>query len=363
MDRADTKPRYWKDYGPLQQTKHQILKRYLQAWYPILASHHGRVVYIDTHAGRGRHDTGHPGSPLIALQTLLDHHRRDAILARCEVVFLFCEKDRESYASLCDELARIELPSRVRVLIFDDDYETRLSAAIDDLEKRGRKLAPSFVFVDPFTFRLSNKFLRRLLRFEAVELFINFMYRYVNMAMRNPAQTANMDVLFGTPEWARLPLIHNAEERYQATLELFAKQLPARWVTWMTMRGEKGEIKYTLVHATNHPKGREVMKDTMWSLCPDGRFEATARDHPGQTVLFEREPDLRELRERLFDHFRGQEVPLDPDLYRWLDDQLWRKTHLHKVLQEYFREDPQAFPNSKGRRLVLKNNPLVRFPS
>jgi hypothetical protein len=55
--------------APHTKIKHEILKRYLNAWLPILGSWAGRVVFIDGFAGPGRYSGGEPGSPVIALQT------------------------------------------------------------------------------------------------------------------------------------------------------------------------------------------------------------------------------------------------------------------------------------------------------
>ena len=43
---------------PHTQTKHLILKRYLNAWLPIMARYNGRILLIDGFAGRGRYSKG-----------------------------------------------------------------------------------------------------------------------------------------------------------------------------------------------------------------------------------------------------------------------------------------------------------------
>src|SRR5215831_18229027 len=68
--------------------KHQILRKYLDAWLPILGTYNHRVVYIDGFAGPGEYLGREPGSPLIALDAALSHQ---ATLAK-ELVFLFIEE-------------------------------------------------------------------------------------------------------------------------------------------------------------------------------------------------------------------------------------------------------------------------------
>jgi three-Cys-motif partner protein len=59
---------------PHTQAKHAILRRYLEAWFPILSTYNKRVVYLDGFCGPGRYEGGEPGSPLIALN-VAKHHR------------------------------------------------------------------------------------------------------------------------------------------------------------------------------------------------------------------------------------------------------------------------------------------------
>ena len=90
---GDTNERYWSEYTGLQEAKHQLLRKYLAGWFPILTSFHGRVIYVDCHAGRGIHETGQQGSPILALQGLLTHQLRTQILDSTEVYFIFFEND------------------------------------------------------------------------------------------------------------------------------------------------------------------------------------------------------------------------------------------------------------------------------
>jgi three-Cys-motif partner protein len=61
------------DCPPHTKAKHEMLAKYLDAWYPIIASWNGRLVFLDGFAGRGRYTDGSEGSPLIALRRLIDH--------------------------------------------------------------------------------------------------------------------------------------------------------------------------------------------------------------------------------------------------------------------------------------------------
>lgn len=352
--------RYWAEYNGLQNAKHQLLRRYLGGWFPILSSWHGRVLYIDCHAGRGRHLTGHEGSPILALRLLLEHSHRARILASTEVHFFFFEINQRNYSDLCSELASLgDLPSNVHVHTHLADYEAHLRAAIEELRANRQQMAPSFAFIDPYGFSISMAFLNQLLAFRTCELLINFMYRYVDMAMHQPAQSTNMDNLFGCSDWRNLVTIRDPDLRAKETIALFSRQLSAEYVTHMNMIGENNVLKYALIHATNHKRGRELMKDAVWAVTPDGTFTANERNTPNQLVLIVAEPDLRPLKQALLSAFSGQKVRMTV-LDEWLVPQTYLPKHLHQALRELRDEGYVCFSDYEGR-FAFNKNPVVSF--
>ena len=56
---GDPRPGYWSEYSNLQRVKHALIHDYLNGWLPKLTlGGADRVVYLDTHAGRGMHLRG-----------------------------------------------------------------------------------------------------------------------------------------------------------------------------------------------------------------------------------------------------------------------------------------------------------------
>lgn len=358
----ETNERYWAHYDGLQHAKHFILRRYLDGWFPILSSLSGRVLYIDCHAGRGRHKTGHEGSPILALRRLLEHKLRNRILASTEVRFMFFEINPDHYPALKSEIAALgNLPQQIHVDVYCEDYEPALQEAFEDLKRRGQVLAPAFAFVDPYGFSLSMDLLNKLLSFRRCELLVNFMYRYVDMAIHRDEQTSNMDSLFGCPDWRSLATIDDPSDRAEATIRLFSSQLRAEFVTHMYMRGVNKRLKYVLLHATNHKRGRELMKEAMWSIEPSGSFAAYERTNPNQLILISADPELRPLKDRLWSEFVGREARMDV-IYDWLAGELYLKKHLHQVLRDYRSRGILEFSGYTGR-FGFNRNPIVHFPA
>lgn len=356
-----TDEKYWSEYDGLQDAKHSILRRYLDGWFPILSSWSGRVLYIDCHAGRGRHGTGHEGSPILAVKRLLEHSHIDKILQTSEVHFIFFEINPKNYDALLKEIEALgPMPSGIYIQSYCEDYETILRNACEDLKKRQCSLAPSFAFVDPYGFSLSMELNNMLLSFGQCELLINFMYRYIDMAIHTDPQADNMNRLFGCNTWKELRSITDSEKRAEACIRLFSDQLDTKYVTHMYMRASNNQLKYVLLHATNHPRGRELMKEAMWSVTPEGSFTAYERDHPDQLIFITPDPDLQPLEDRLWEKFKGRDVRIN-EVYKWLNEQLYLKKHLHKILRKYREDGIVTFSKYSGR-FAFEKNPIIHFP-
>lgn len=351
---------YWSEYDGLQHAKHQLLTSYLSAWFPILSSWNGRVVYIDSHAGRGRHATGHPGSPILAIQMLLQHRSLSRILANTKCQFVFFEKNPTNFRALKQEIESLgPLPRGITASPVDEDFEAYLRKLVDQIKQSNQTLAPAFAFIDPYGFRLPMDLLNDLLQFPKCELLINFMYRYVDMAIMGSADNEqNLDQLFGSRNWIHLRALEQ-KARARTTIDLFSSQLHARYVTHMQMRGSNGALKYVLFHATNNEKGREKFKEAIWSVTPDGSFSAHERRNPNQMILVEPEPDLDPLRQSLEDHFKGKHVRMK-ELYDWLIESMYLRKHLHQVINEW-RKDGHVTCTEYEGRFAFSQNPVIGF--
>ena len=95
---------------PHTQAKHEILRHYLGAWFPILATTQRRLLYIDGFAGPGEYKGGEDGSPIIALKIAKDH-KLSSKLQRpgMELVFFFIEVNEARFQNF-PLMLRIHLP-------------------------------------------------------------------------------------------------------------------------------------------------------------------------------------------------------------------------------------------------------------
>jgi three-Cys-motif partner protein len=399
MSTADTNPEYWSEYSNLQHVKHCLIKNYLNGWFPKMTlgpTGCRRLMYIDTHAGRGKHlDGKNLGSPLVALTTLLDHTSWERMLKNTEVHYYFIERDEENVAALREELAKLPLPRNVFVEAESGDCFDVIQNAVADFETGGGRMAPSFIFVDPYGFKLPGKLLRKLLTYPKVELFVNVIWRELDMAIKlvrgeaKPKQVDATDRLFGDigagPSVTTAQRQANSKASLEATLDsvfdgngwrkigatdadqradqcagLFREITGARWGTHLRML-DNDRVRYFLLHLTKHDAGRDLMKECMWKACPDGGFYASKSDNPSQVVLIQPEPDLKPLRGWVTDRLKAGSKRWQ-QLTEELREELWMGKHLNEVVRDMRRAGEIVGSEYTGQ-FALTNDPLLSLPS
>jgi three-Cys-motif partner protein len=91
---------------PHTAAKHEILRKYLQAWLPILSQgRFPKLVFVDGFSGPGRYSNGEEGSPLIAINALMEQHKP----IEAAVDFHFIELDENRADHLATEIGSCPL--------------------------------------------------------------------------------------------------------------------------------------------------------------------------------------------------------------------------------------------------------------
>jgi len=355
----DANPAYWDDYNNLQHTKHALIEEYLKGWFPKLGFWSGKILYVDTHAGRGKHKGGKYGSPIVALRTFLEHQYRESILKKSRVAFYFIEADKENCESLQAEIDVFSpLPSNVEANIIHENCFDALQEELDELERFKQVMAPAFVFVDPYGFKIPGEILQRLMRFKNVELFINVIWRWLSMAISQAEISEGMakllDSIYNGDSWRKLIGLEFDVQAIES-INLLRNMIDAKWATHIHMLGSNNATKYLLLHLTNHDAGRDLMKDCMWKICPEGGFYARSTDDPSQQYLITREPDLKPLEDWVW-------AKLESSPIRWtalLEDirhEIWRAPQLNAVIRKLKNEGKISGRKYTGK-FFPKNNP------
>jgi three-Cys-motif partner protein len=346
---TDLHDSYWDEYSNLQHVKHEIIRQYLSGWFPKLGSWSGKILYVDTHAGRGRYLKGEEGSPLVALKTFLEHSSRDRILERCEVKLCFIENTPENISVLEEELKPFKgSHPRISWKILNVNSFDFLAGLTSEFEKGDLCLAPSFVFVDPYGFKVPYQVLKKIKEYPRSELFVNVMWRELDMAIKNPLLETTLDEMFSCQNWREIRDISESDDRAEATVQLLRKQVGAKWATYIRMIGENNRTRYFLLHLTDHEAGRDLMKDVMWKCCPDGGYYARKTDNPRQQYLISPEPNPKLLEEWLLENLNLKEYNWS-QLTELLREEIWRDTHLWQVIKMLVEKNELKAYNYAGR--------------
>jgi three-Cys-motif partner protein len=303
------------------RAKHQVLRKYLDGWIPIMGQQALKVstgrppalLLVDGFAGPGRYTGGEPGSPLIMLDALASH----TALPRIDGVafhFLFIEQDERRFDHLQGEIAKVSLPSNVVLHMHHGEFEPTFGTIVDGITSKGKQLIPTFAFIDPFGYTSASISLTgRFLEFQRSEALFFLPLSFIHRFVGRDGQEAALTGLFNTEEWRQaIPL--EGVERRDFLVDLFERQLASqgrvRHTRSFQLRTRDGN-DYRLVFATDHDKGLEVMKQAMWKVDPVEGTGYVAQTETGQLVLFKPEVDTGPLLEELRQVFEGRWFSVD----------------------------------------------------
>lgn len=293
----------WK-LEPHTGAKHQILGKYLDAWFPILGKFNSKVIYVDGFSGPGCYLDGEPGSPIVALQSATRHA---TILTGSPEFWLF-EERADRVARLKEEIARLTIPQNFVLKAECGTFAEKFKTALDTSDRDGTRFAPTFALIDPFGFSgIPYDLIKRVLQRDKCEVLITFMVESINRWLTHPevGVRAHITETFGTNE--AIDVAFGTGDRATALKNLYQRQLKkvARFVRYFEMRDKDNRVVYYLFFATNNALGYVKMKESMWKVDPFGEFSFSDATNPDQQVLFTTAP-TDGLADDLGSHFTGR---------------------------------------------------------
>ena len=338
---------------PHTSAKHEILRKHLGAWFPILASpgHYRRIIYLDGFAGPGVYSDGEQGSPFVALKALLDHPLFNR-WSKTEFVFIFIEANRERCQVLHNEVAKFwnnrkeGKSDNVSVDIFNGVFTDSASQILAEY-RLNRVQTPTFAFIDPFGWSdTPMTAIRNLLSFsDKCEMLFSFMYDSINrfLTYDNPNTTNHLTELFDTTEYQEVGDYPHGEPRKEFIRKLYMSQLKNNSGLKLMRSFDLNDVKRRrtvniLMFGTKNLKGLKVMKEAMWSLDPVNgySFHGFAGD---QQMLFSPEPDIMPLRNAILDRFSGTTVSVRTIERFVIEETDYLTTHYKKQVLKVLEEE------------------------
>jgi three-Cys-motif partner protein len=275
---------------PHTRAKHEILRRYLGAWFGIIGRNNPRLIYLDGFCGPGRYQGGEEGSPVIALKLAIAHYGKNNIQ---EANLIFVEERKDRVDHLSNEIKSLLIPPGIHVSVLHNQFESTLTDILNRIKTQKAKIAPTFAFIDPFGFKgAPYTLVKSLLSNDKTEVFINIMADSINRFLNHPDMQITQHIvdLFGTRKV--LEIIQNNGDHIKQLRELYQRQLNAcaKYVRYFEMRDDHHRIIYYLFFATNNRLGHIKMKEAFWKLDNSTGMEFSDATDPNQLVLFEVDP-------------------------------------------------------------------------
>ena len=202
---------------PHTAAKHQILRRYLGAWFSILGRYSPRLVYVDGFCGPGRYSGGELGSPLVALDVIRGLGER--ISAKPE--FVFIDNDLPRIQNLKLKLQDQEWNSYAPH-IDCGEFRHKFPKFLDSIVEPCRPTPPLFTFIDPFGFSgIPFDLVQRILSYDRSEAFILLNTNALRRFLEHPNDEAvHIKEAFGTCE-----ITTPGNDRLLGLRELYQRQL------------------------------------------------------------------------------------------------------------------------------------------
>jgi hypothetical protein len=241
-------------------------------------------------------------------------------------------------------------PTNVTVIVEHTDFAVGAQAILQRLN--GKRLAPTFAFIDPFGVKgVPLKLIAQLLAFDKCEVFFNFIYD-TGVCRWLDELPQHMDDLFETPTWRTASRL-SGDDRKTALRVLYEDQLHQVagfiYTQAFEMIDSRGRTAYYLVYGTRSIEGVKAMKYAMWKVDPSGGVSFSDRV-AGQEVFFTEENLIVEpLRRAILDKFRGTTVQVGVVERFVLSETPYRETHYKRqVLKPLQDEGLLSVPNQKA---------------
>jgi three-Cys-motif partner protein len=341
-------------YSEHAAAKHEILRRYLDAWLAILGRRrrgssfrHKRLVLVDGFAGRGRYVAGEDGSPAIMFRQAVQ--AVEAGLA--ESVAIRCAEPNETNFGHLQEVCAQLRHDRVQIIPRQQTF-AEIGAAVNEWARRQRPAVPTFVMIDPYGVRgVQLSLLRELMRNERLEVLLTLMVREPSRFLKEGNYAEPLTALFGGEAWKAC---EDSSSRAECLLLRFQEVVRADVAQWATpfrvFEDARKTVLYYLVHLTNHDLGMREMKEAMVAKSGDMTFWPVTLRPPEQIELEVSETaPYPSLQRRLAEKYAGRNLTFVELLNEDYPDGTWVEKEYRAAVKEMAAADP---PQATIERVV-----------
>ncbi len=312
---------------PHTAAKHTLLRRYMSAWFPIMASQFrdSGITFFDGFAGPGEYTNAQDSSPAIAMEQAL---RRDVTRYSTQTRLVFVE-DHRGRAEHLQNLLETRFPPGTR----PPDLVMRVHRGKcgDIFEQALAELGgwdgPVFANLDGWGVDTDYEIVRRIAQQQSSEVLVTFEDQFF-IRFANGEQQAGERV-FGHSDWRRVDGLSTAEKK-PFLLELYRKGLHSAdfpYVLTFEMIDEGGHSLH-LFFGTTSKVAVGKFKDGLWEV--DGVSGQRFRDprDPNQLSFDILRPDFTPLDSRILELLGERDHSMEELCEHALLETIYKKNHV-----------------------------------
>ncbi|MDE2824416.1 MAG: three-Cys-motif partner protein TcmP [Chloroflexota bacterium] len=313
--------------------KHTLLRRYLSAWFPIMAKQFQDVgiTFLDGFAGPGEYTNASESSPAIAMEQAM---RNDVTRWRTPTRLVFVEKILGRSEHLQSHLD-VRFPQSVRPpgLVARVHHGECAALYQQVVAEVGGWSGPVFANLDGWGVDTDHEVVQCIASHPSSEVLVTFQDQFF-VRFADGKQEAGEQV-FGHSDWRRVGSLTTAEKE-PFLLDTYRKGLHSAGfdhVLTFEMIDEGGHSLHQFF-GTNSEVAVRKFKDGLWEV--DGISGQRFRDprDPNQLAFDILEPDFRPLENRILDLLEEREWSL-ADLRRHaLLETIYKETHVKPRVDE-----------------------------
>ena len=346
----DDDPRKW-EYSEHTRAKHEILSRYLGAWYSILGrSRAPQLVILDGFAGRGRYTGGEPGSPVLIYDEAVKAVGRGIAT---KITIACSEANEGNYESLKDVADALEACQGVEIRVRQREFADA-AGPIARWLAGNKGTVPTFAFVDPFGFAgVPLDVIRELLAVDHVEVLLTFMARDMSRFLTADTAEEGLTAFFGGEDWRQCIEPDEAERteclllRYQ---EIVRPEIAEYATPFRVFEDERNATLYYLVHLTNHPLGMRRMKEAMVFHSADMTFwPITLRPKDQLALDVDESAPWPSLQEHLLAEYAGRSMSFEELLNEDYPKGVWVEAQYRAAVLDLANREPPPLTITRTR--------------
>lgn len=316
---------------PHTAAKHTLLRRYLSAWFPIMAQQFRDtgITFLDAFAGPGEYTNSKESSPSIAMTQAM---RNEVATSRTQTRLVFIEDDRRRAVHLESLLAsRFPRSSRAAGLVTrvhhgkcGDLYERAITEV-------GGWAGPVFANLDGWGADTDLKIVQRIGQQQSSEVLVTFKDQFF-VRFANGEQEAGERV-FGHSDWRRVDQVSTPRKK-PFLLGLYRQCLHDAgfpYVLTLEMIDEGGHSLHLFFGTTSDIAVRKF-KDGLWEV--DGVAGQRFRDprDPNQMSFDILQPDFTPLATSIVERLEARDHNMAELCQHALLETIYKDSHVKPVV-------------------------------